>query len=232
MLPRKPNRLFFSRPYPLYASIRLATPFVLVVVSALNGSLAACAQSDGALIKEDAATSSWLTVELLGWAPYPLRSQGARVGRAWNEDHDMELTYVTGDASILFTKVRVQEAEIRYRTWVSQHIYWAAGLGARRVELDYRVTSSDGADRERVQERQDMLTVGARSGVEFRPWPAVVIGSDLLGFSLPTVQISRSAARFPEDAAAGEEDPRTVPYIRGALSPNYQFLRTYCGVKF
>lgn len=170
-----------------------------------------------------------LGFEAAGRAPYPLTARGLRASYALEPDDDVEATAIEARESVLLAEFRMREFGLRRRLLVNEHAYYSYGVAVRDVDLTYDVIRADGSS-EHVAEQDRAFAVTGCIGIAFTVAPHVVVGSDLLGVSVP-LGWSKHQDTFPADAAAFEDDPHNA-YLQGAFGISYHALRTYVGVTF
>lgn len=169
--------------------------------------------------------------EPYGRAPYPLTSQGARLGVSLSETRALTLTYVKSRHAILLSDFQFEEYQLRLDQKLGSIGVFGVGLGVRDVELNYDVFVEEEATAQSISERRQALIVGGHFGVEFELTDWLVFGSDLYSVTVP-VRWLKGEDEYPAAAQAFEDDPKTYPYIKSGYGVCLQLARTYVALRW
>jgi hypothetical protein len=204
---------------------------VFVVVVGLTAAPKSFAESSGGSTQSPGMETNFsLGAEVFGLAPYPLHSQGLRLGYFMTPTGELELTYVKSATKVLLTDFTYAEYGLNVNIFTDSELYWGVGITVRDVELKYNIfTSGDAGSRDLV-EREQAIAVNGHLGLQFSYFDRLTIGSDVVTVSAPVYRTMQSH-NFPADADEREDDPREFPVIESGFKVNMQFLRTFVKVR-
>ncbi|MEZ4743335.1 MAG: hypothetical protein R3B45_12965 [Bdellovibrionota bacterium] len=187
------------------------------------------------LMASDAPKSSnktiSLTAEVIGLSPYPISSQGARIGYIFSGGSSLLVTYFQAKKEVLQANYRYEEYELRFVEPSSSIIQIGYGIGLRKIELNYSVSLIDNEQREKLTEKFHALDANVHLGFEYPISDNFVFGSDLINLSYPFYWLKKDD-RFPDNVEEFEEDPKGFPFIISGFKANLQLFRTYLTFAF
>lgn len=187
--------------------------------------------------RESAASPVYIAVEPFGWVPYPVQSQGLRVGIAAASDGTgqdaYEAAYSTAKTKVLMANVEFSEMMFtrQFALWSSDLVYWAPAIGQRSVKLSYSVFVDDSTESLAVDESSTMLAAGLTCGVKSALASGFLIGAELFGVSSAVMRLSQRG-EFPGNAREFEDNPNDYPIVEQAIGTNYRLMRLYLGYVF
>ncbi len=174
-----------------------------------------------------------LTVELVGFAPFPVR--GAGIGYYLTPDNILELSYSSGETDFLFTRVSNSMSSLHLKTFWGNSFYTNLGVASRMFGYRFDFTEVD-ADGNFTSRNSSFGLQNKVLGADFTignrwQWDTFTIGCDWIGAFVPfattgsTEVISKNYS--PEDIQDANE-----AMDRFGKQGSIQFLRFYLGVSF
>lgn len=199
--------------------------FVLLPLTSAKGQEAGAGTSSPRL-----GTNLSLGADFFGMAPYPIQSNGGRVGYFVSDRLEIGATYLRSRSEILLADTDYREYGVHLSAFLDGNFYWGVGLAFRDVTLAYDLFTAETEPMVAAKEHHQSVAGTAHFGFQFTLFDRITVGSDLAGVSVP-VHWVRQNDQFPNDANAREEDPKTFPVIKESLGANLQVLKSYIKVR-
>jgi hypothetical protein len=171
-----------------------------------------------------------LTVEPVGFAVYPIPSQGAELDIFIAPDLALAVNYATGSTEQLLAKTTSQLALLRLKYFFGAISHVNLGIGYRSIGTEYDVMSASLGQVD-VQKTMKVAVSELSFGNQIS-WGPLQFSCDWLGIVVPVAKLAYHDDVPGDVVEGGGDDVDADEMQKVAFAPTLQFVRFSVGVIF